>query len=405
MTDYRNVLERDLARVGPAPFDFDDVARRRDRKRRNQRIGAGVVGIAVFVAAVWIVTSVGSLDRSETSVGPAGDVTGPTETRPAETGPAETGPAETGPAETGPAETGPAEIIGPVPETDYLLDLDTGETTPLPESIVGREDMTGDYAVSPDGSRLAYTGPIGKGRGKAIFVANLDGTGVEQVTSVDPALGPGAGGSEPAWSPDGSRIAYVESRPNGLLRWWGTTNVVVLDLATGETTQVTDEPDGGWTTAPTFTPDGESIVYSAGAHTKEGDQILAVPVAGGPSVPLLGGDGAYAQHPALSPDGSLLSYVCGDVEEVSTGICLANADGSGARVFVPVAYVDGPEWSPDGTRIAYWTWPSYVYLYVVDVATGEVTTLGEGAFPTWLDDHTLIVETDHCNLPHDNCGF
>jgi hypothetical protein len=82
MTDYRNVLERDLARVGPAPFGFDDVARRRDRKRRNQRIAAGIVGIAAFVAAVLIMTSVGSLDRSETSVVPGGDVTGPTETGP-----------------------------------------------------------------------------------------------------------------------------------------------------------------------------------------------------------------------------------------------------------------------------------------------------------------------------------
>jgi hypothetical protein len=92
MTDYRNVLERDLARVGPAPFGFDDVARRRDRKRRNQRVAAGVVGIAVFVAAVWIVTSGLSLDRSETSVVPGGGVTGPA----VETGPAETGPTGTG---------------------------------------------------------------------------------------------------------------------------------------------------------------------------------------------------------------------------------------------------------------------------------------------------------------------
>jgi hypothetical protein len=65
MTDYRNVLERDLARVGPAPFGFDDVARRRDRKRRNQRIAAGVVGIVVFVVAVWIVTTGGSFDRTQ----------------------------------------------------------------------------------------------------------------------------------------------------------------------------------------------------------------------------------------------------------------------------------------------------------------------------------------------------
>ncbi len=43
---------------------FERMLRRRDRKRRNQRITAGVVGIAVFVAAVWIVTSGGVIDAS-----------------------------------------------------------------------------------------------------------------------------------------------------------------------------------------------------------------------------------------------------------------------------------------------------------------------------------------------------
>ncbi len=47
-----------------------------------------MVGIAVFVAAVWIVTSIASLDRSETQVVPGGLTTGPAETGPAETGPA-----------------------------------------------------------------------------------------------------------------------------------------------------------------------------------------------------------------------------------------------------------------------------------------------------------------------------
>ena len=89
MTDYRNVLERDLARVGPAPFDFDDVARRRDRKRRNQRIAAGVVGIAVFVAAVWVVTTGLPFDQNQPSVVPGGDVTGSAETGP--TAPASVG--------------------------------------------------------------------------------------------------------------------------------------------------------------------------------------------------------------------------------------------------------------------------------------------------------------------------
>jgi hypothetical protein len=76
-----------MERLELRPFTLEGFHDRRDRKRRNQRIAAGLVGIAVFVAAVWIVTSVGSLDRSETSVVPGGDVTGPAETGPAETGP------------------------------------------------------------------------------------------------------------------------------------------------------------------------------------------------------------------------------------------------------------------------------------------------------------------------------
>ena len=36
---------------------IERILRRRDRKRRNQRISAGVVGIVVFVAVVWVVTT------------------------------------------------------------------------------------------------------------------------------------------------------------------------------------------------------------------------------------------------------------------------------------------------------------------------------------------------------------
>jgi hypothetical protein len=81
MTDHRTMLERDLARVGPAPFGLDDVARRRDCMRRNQRITAGVVGFSVFVAAIWIVTTGGPFDRTQTPAVPG-----------VETGPSETGP-------------------------------------------------------------------------------------------------------------------------------------------------------------------------------------------------------------------------------------------------------------------------------------------------------------------------
>ena len=125
MTDYRTVLERDLARVGPAPFGFDDVARRRDRKRRNQRIAAGVVGIAVFVAAVWIVMSGWSLDRTQPAV------TGPT--------------------------ASPAPDLGPVPESDQpnpslsrvnVLDLP-------PEGAPPSSPEHGELVLAVDGRGMA----------------------------------------------------------------------------------------------------------------------------------------------------------------------------------------------------------------------------------------------------------
>ena len=82
MPSLSDLLERESHTVDLEPNSFERLIRRRDRKRRNQRIAAGVVGIAVFVAAIWVVTAVGSLDRSETSVVPGGDVTGPAETGP-----------------------------------------------------------------------------------------------------------------------------------------------------------------------------------------------------------------------------------------------------------------------------------------------------------------------------------
>jgi hypothetical protein len=63
--DERDVFEKSFLRYEPEGGSFERLVHRRDRKRRNQRVTAGVVGIAVFVAAVWIVTSDWSSDRTQ----------------------------------------------------------------------------------------------------------------------------------------------------------------------------------------------------------------------------------------------------------------------------------------------------------------------------------------------------
>jgi hypothetical protein len=101
MIDERERYERAFQQFQMTEPAWEILVDRRDRKRRNKRITAGVVGIAVFVAAVWIVTSGLSFDRSETSVVPGGDVTGP--------------------AETGPTYNGPTYTLGPVTEEDLAV--------------------------------------------------------------------------------------------------------------------------------------------------------------------------------------------------------------------------------------------------------------------------------------------
>ena len=80
MADLKAIVERAERAVSVVPLPPDGLGglqRRRDRKRRNQRLSAGVVGMAVFVSAVWIVTTGVPFDRTETPAVPGGAGNGP----------------------------------------------------------------------------------------------------------------------------------------------------------------------------------------------------------------------------------------------------------------------------------------------------------------------------------------
>ena len=368
MNEYRSVLERAGSNFAPLDLELESILRGRDRKRRNQRIAAGVVGIAVFVAAVWILMSVGSLDRTQ--------------------------PAVTG--STIPPASG-------VSEVDYVIDLDTGVMTPQPEALVrslgGR--FGNQYAVSPDGLRLAYV-RTGDGRpdfgpnhyrvlNDQIFIAGIDGTRVRQVTHAP------YGAWSPAWSPDGTRIAY-EALDSGRL-----LGLYVLDVASGESTQITGvnvnyERAGdatlwpGQPLEPQFTPDGSSLIYSG--FSNDHPVIWIVPVAGGDSTLLIGPDWNMraAENGSLSPDGSLVTFLGSQIGGPG-GRWVAYSDGTN-RLLLPNVYgipcrsTPTGTWSPDGRRIVC---SEASKVIVVDIATGAATPVAWGRGAIWLDDHTLLV--------------
>jgi hypothetical protein len=124
MADLRTLVRDEMERAGSPSYSFDDLGRRRDRKRRSQRLAAGVVGIAVFLAAAWIVRDVTSLDSTRTVV-PAGTGT--------------TGPSVTGP---GIGSTGDPFSVGP-------------NGLP-PEGATPSEPLRGESVMSDGGIHPAY---------------------------------------------------------------------------------------------------------------------------------------------------------------------------------------------------------------------------------------------------------
>jgi Tol biopolymer transport system component len=343
-TNRYDVLDR-FASLFEAPEpSLDTFLRRRDRKRRNQRIAAGVIGIAIFVAPLVLFATLVSSDRTQT-----------------------------------PAATGPT--VPPAPEGDYVIDLNTGKKTPLPEVFTRSQPAQqgtlspSGYALSPDGSLLAF-GRDGDEGTNQIFIARIDGTEARQITH-DPM-----GAGEPAWSPDGTRIAYRGSATGD-----GSGNLFVIDVASGESTQLTDK---GLVEGPSFTPDGSSVVYTRGTSFRP--MLMTVPVTGGKSRPLfpLGADLSGAENGALSPNGSLVTFV--EQKYVSEGgnRWVANADGTERRFLFPgCALRPAGTWSPDGSRIVC---SAAGDIIIVDIATGEFTRVGAAGEAIWFDDHSLLVD-------------
>jgi Tol biopolymer transport system component len=67
---------------------------------------------------------------------------------------------------------------------------------------------------------------------------------------------------------------------------------------------------------------------------------------------------------------------------------LVDADGGDPRALVEGDAIEFPQWSPDGTRIAYRDTDG---IHVVDVATGETSLVSTGDRADWVDEDTLVI--------------
>jgi TolB protein len=231
-------------------------------------------------------------------------------------------------------------------------------------------------AAAADPGRIAFVS--NRDGNSEIYVMDADGSNVTRLTN------DGAADIYPAWSPDGSRIAFVSSRPKN-------ASLHIFTMRPDGTDVARLNESLWFESDPAWSPDGTRIAFrgdSNGIWVVNADgsnPVRLTPTSGDPYVP------------AWSPDGARIAYAnitWGPV--ISTTIWTIHADGTAPSplgTVMPDSGRDGLSWSPDGTRIVYTRLGVGLRVMNADGSGDAAIPSGNpgDTFPSWSPDGTRIV--------------
>ena len=191
----------------------------------------------------------------------------------------------------------------------------------LPQIYIANLDGTGLQLItkmdggacqpswSPDGAQLVFTSPC-SARGEvndnlynnsSLYLVNADGTGLKTLTTA-----PGSA-YDPVWAPDGKRIAFTSLRD-------GRKEIYTLDVDSGAVTRLTNSTGDVENSQPAWSPSGNQIAYVAkrfGAY-----QVWAMSDTGQDNVQLArSGQQLWDYLPVWMPDGQTIAF---DEKNIST---------------------------------------------------------------------------------------
>jgi hypothetical protein len=384
MNELREVVEMVTKQAEPSRDSWTEQERRQQRAARNRKIGAiGLAAALIAVAVVFAVTNLG--DGKDGTLVPT----------PANTGQPNPSGSE---APLGLAIVG---LDGTVqqdlglPTDAWMPDLSADGSQVM--FITRSPEMGFCGGCAPQVDRLAVL-PFGETHG--IFIMWASDFHLTQV-------------EEPVWSPDGSRIAFV-----GVSRSDGDRDIYVADLLGPDAIpnatlrRVTSDP--AVDEFPAWSPDGSTIFYdNGGAEPLDGSgfsstqEIWSVPAEGGSPQRLTHNKVADAM-PDVATDGTVAFWRGGDIWTMDQ-----QGDNQERLKVVPGETGFNPRWSPDGSMMALLRFDpaSFVPIsdlpgrpldmptlevVVVDLATGEVTTVGPRVAAdynpvSWMPDGSALL--------------
>ena len=192
--------------------------------------------------------------------------------------------------------------------------------------------------------------------------------------------------SQPTFSPDGSRIAFVSGREGGWEECCGFDHLEIWTMNADGTEQkaITDGPGDG---DPAWSPDGELIAFTRGQFANDAGDIYVMSPDGSDQRRVAEAPkGTIYGFPTWSPEGDRIAFIKGAQGGGPVSIVDVES-GEIEELDVRAGGYDEIAWSPDGERIAY---VRDFQTHLVELESGDVEKMElTSASPQWMPDGTL----------------